>query len=548
MSDTLTPGVAITYRCGRDATRAPGHPAGRARPVRVAVARRGVGDGRRGAASAPSGARIDKPGQMVADDVVRRRRRRRRSYVSRGGIKLANALDALGVDVAGRRALDVGASTGGFTDVLLQRGAAHVVALDVAYGELHWKLRNDDRVTVIERTNARALAPERPAVRARPVVADVSFISLTKVLPAVLACAAEGFDCLAMVKPQFEVGREHVGKGASCATRRCGARRSTAWPTARARARLRGPRRGRVRPAGAEGQRARPSCGSRAVTVFTHRRVEQTERTASASSSTPRRARPACGCASTPRRPRSTASRPSDVVVTDAEVADDVELCVVLGGDGTILKSLRRYAGTGVPTYARELRRGRLPRDDRPDEVAEGFERALAGEFEVLRLPAIAVSADDRELYAINDVSVHRKAASASPSSPTASAARPSPACAATAWSSPRRPARRATTSPTAGPVMAWGVEGFVVSFIAPHSMTARRWSSRRSDVARGRQPVARRRPGRTSTSTAARRASWPARRSLAVRFVPSGAALAQEPGVVVLPPSAREVRPARRA
>src|SRR3954451_17679014 len=134
-------------------------------------------------------------------------------YVSRGGVKFANGLDSLGIDVAGRRALDVGASTGGFTDALLQRGAEHVVAVDVGYGELHWKLREDPRVTVMERTNARELDCAALPYRPDLVVADVSFISLEKVLPAVLACAAERFDCLALVKPQFEVGRERVGKG-----------------------------------------------------------------------------------------------------------------------------------------------------------------------------------------------------------------------------------------------------------------------------------------------------------------------------------------------
>jgi 23S rRNA (cytidine1920-2'-O)/16S rRNA (cytidine1409-2'-O)-methyltransferase len=134
-------------------------------------------------------------------------------FVSRGGVKLANALDALGLDVAGRRCMDVGASTGGFTDCLLQRGASGVVAVDVAYGELDWRLRSDPRVTVLERVNARSLdcgvLPFAPSV----VAIDVSFISLRKVLPAVLGCAAEAFDCLAMVKPQFEVGRSGVGKG-----------------------------------------------------------------------------------------------------------------------------------------------------------------------------------------------------------------------------------------------------------------------------------------------------------------------------------------------
>ena len=162
-----------------------------------------VGAGRR---------RAEKPGQLVAAD-VELDVTAPPPYVSRGGTKLANALDALGLDVAGRCALDVGASTGGFTDCLLQRGAAHVVALDVAYGELAMTLRDDARVTVLERVNARALDVRALPYRPDLLVADVSFISLAKVLPAVLACTAERFDALVMVKPQFEVGRERVGKG-----------------------------------------------------------------------------------------------------------------------------------------------------------------------------------------------------------------------------------------------------------------------------------------------------------------------------------------------
>jgi 23S rRNA (cytidine1920-2'-O)/16S rRNA (cytidine1409-2'-O)-methyltransferase len=155
--------------------------------------------------------RAAKPGQLVADDVVVEVQGGLK-YVSRGGIKLEHALDKFGLDVEGRSCLDVGASTGGFTDCLLQRGAAHVVALDVAYGELAWSLRSDHRVTVIERCNARSMAAESLPYAPGLIVLDVSFISLTKVLPAVLACAAPEFDCLAMVKPQFEVGRERVGK------------------------------------------------------------------------------------------------------------------------------------------------------------------------------------------------------------------------------------------------------------------------------------------------------------------------------------------------
>ena len=160
----------------------------------------------------PDRRRLDKPGQMVDVD-VKLEIAERLQYVSRGGVKLANALDGFGLDVAGSVALDVGASTGGFTDCLLQRGASHVVALDVAYGELSWKLREDERVTVIERHNARAVQPTELPYAPELIVMDLSFISLTKVLPAVLACAASRYDCLAMVKPQFEVGRERVGKG-----------------------------------------------------------------------------------------------------------------------------------------------------------------------------------------------------------------------------------------------------------------------------------------------------------------------------------------------
>ena len=157
-------------------------------------------------------ARAAKPGQLVDPD-VELGVDAPPPYVSRGGVKLRNALDALGLDPAGRRCLDVGASTGGFTDCLLQAGAEHVVALDVAYGELDYGLREDPRVTVIERVNARALEPGRLPYAPDLIVLDVSFISLRKVLPAVLASAAGRYDALAMVKPQFEAGREHVSRG-----------------------------------------------------------------------------------------------------------------------------------------------------------------------------------------------------------------------------------------------------------------------------------------------------------------------------------------------
>ncbi|MEK6276887.1 MAG: TlyA family RNA methyltransferase [Actinomycetota bacterium] len=134
-------------------------------------------------------------------------------YVSRGGIKLENALETLGIDVAGTDCLDVGASTGGFTDCLLQRGAAQVAALDVAHGQLDWKLRNDPRVTVLEKVNARSLDPAELPFAPQLVTVDVSFISLAKVLPALAAALPAGGELLALVKPQFELGRGRVGKG-----------------------------------------------------------------------------------------------------------------------------------------------------------------------------------------------------------------------------------------------------------------------------------------------------------------------------------------------
>jgi 23S rRNA (cytidine1920-2'-O)/16S rRNA (cytidine1409-2'-O)-methyltransferase len=135
-------------------------------------------------------------------------------YVSRGGHKLAGALAAFGgLVVAGKRCLDAGASTGGFTDVLLRAGAAHVVAVDVGYGQLAWSLRTDPRVTVLDRVNVRALTPAQVAPPPEVVVADLSFISLTLVLPALVACAAPDADFALMVKPQFEVGKGRVGAG-----------------------------------------------------------------------------------------------------------------------------------------------------------------------------------------------------------------------------------------------------------------------------------------------------------------------------------------------
>lgn len=156
--------------------------------------------------------RVEKASVQVADDEELLVRRTGTGYVSRGALKLEKGLRVFGVDAAGVVAMDLGASTGGFTDVLLQNGAAHVYAIDVGYGQLDWKLRRDPRVTVMERTNARYLKaedlPERPTL----CVMDVSFISIRKILPAAAAIMGEEGAFISLIKPQFEAGRERVGK------------------------------------------------------------------------------------------------------------------------------------------------------------------------------------------------------------------------------------------------------------------------------------------------------------------------------------------------
>lgn len=156
---------------------------------------------------------VDKPGALVAVDAPIAVVDDDLPYVSRGGLKLAGALDAFGIDVTGRVVLDVGASTGGFTDCALQRGARSVIAIDVGYGQFAWALRSDPRVTLLERTNVRYLDPT--ALPATPDLAmvDVSFISLRLVLPPIAAAVAPGGTIVALVKPQFEVGKGQVGKG-----------------------------------------------------------------------------------------------------------------------------------------------------------------------------------------------------------------------------------------------------------------------------------------------------------------------------------------------
>jgi 23S rRNA (cytidine1920-2'-O)/16S rRNA (cytidine1409-2'-O)-methyltransferase len=157
--------------------------------------------------------RLDKPGQMLAEDTPLECRGRDHPYVSRGGVKLAHALDHFAIDPSGAVALDIGASTGGFTDVLLRRGAAKVFAVDVGHGQLDWRLRQDDRVVALERRNARHLTRGEITETPSLIVCDASFIGLETVLPASLALAAPGAALIALIKPQFEVGKGRVGKG-----------------------------------------------------------------------------------------------------------------------------------------------------------------------------------------------------------------------------------------------------------------------------------------------------------------------------------------------
>ncbi len=191
------------------------------RRIDALLADRGLARSRTSAAAAVRSGRVrvgrdgprpTKPGALVPEDAELLVEGPPR-FVSRGGIKLEHALDALGVDVAGRSCLDVGASTGGFTDCLLQRGAARVVAVDVGYGQLDWGLRNDARVEVLERVNARALRPDDLPYTPDLATIDVSFISLRKVIPAVVGCLAPAGELLALVKPQFELGRGRVPGG-----------------------------------------------------------------------------------------------------------------------------------------------------------------------------------------------------------------------------------------------------------------------------------------------------------------------------------------------
>ena len=423
----------------------------------------------------PGRRRADKPGQLVPED-VEVELVAPPPFVSRGGIKLRQRpRRARNRRARGAEALDVGASTGGFTDCLLQRGTAHVVAVDVAYGELDWKLRSDERVTVIERRNARGLLADELPYAPDLIVIDVSFISVTKVLGAALACAAAAFDCLALVKPQFESGREAVGKGG--VVRSADARRGALVSVGQAAhglgaAVLGYASSGLPGPKGnletfvwlAEGSRAasmRPASGARRVrggtvtpirvaTVFTHRRPSETGPAIEALLSVARDA----GAVLRFDREETAKHRlePGPGIELNAAVEPAVDICFALGGDGTILNALRTFAETGVPVFSINFgEMGFLAAVDREDADI-GCVRALAGDFEVLSLPAIEVSGGGgevaRDQRRLDPPPAWQRVW---PTSSTPSVRMSSAGCAATDWWSRRRPGRPATTSPTAG-------------------------------------------------------------------------------------------------
>ncbi len=335
-------------------------------------------------------------------------------YVSRGGIKLENALETLGIDVAGRDCLDVGASTGGFTDCLLQRGAARVAAVDVAYGQIDLRLREDPRVTVIERLNARELRARRPALRAR-AGDDRRLLHLPGQDPARgrRLPGARQARSLAMVKPQFELGRERVGRGV---VRDAGDRREAILAVAQAAdelglavrgfasSGLPGPKGNREtfvwcggdgdglsRPRGRD-RRGGGGGHVKTAALITHSHPPAADRSGRDGRQRSPRGRLAPGRhGGRAREARRT--RPTGIEQVDSLPADP-DLCLVLGGDGSILTrcaaspapACRSSASTSAPSASSPRSSATMP--------SEGIRRALAGEIETIDLPALEI--DDR--------------------------------------------------------------------------------------------------------------------------------------------------------
>ena len=501
------------------------------RRVDTLLAERGLSPSRTSAAASvragrvrvgTGGARASKPGQLIAADeqlLVEEPP----PYVSRGGIKLENALSALAVDPAGRDCLDVGASTGGFTDCLLEHGAARVIALDVAQGQLDWGLRNDERVHVIERANARDLAPQDLPWAPSLATVDVSFISLRKVLPALVSCLAPGRRASRPGQAAVRARPGRVGRAASSVTpadRReallavaIGA--SASWASASAASRppdCPGPkgnhetfihcasRRRAGSPTSPGGRRwtrawsPRRRAAVRTVALVTHTHPEQTDGRGSDRDRGRRRARRGQAPRDRRRGARSTATPPpgskswTSCPTTPTSASRSA-------ATARILQALRRYADTGVPVFGVNFGTiGFLAAVER-DQLEEGLRRAFAGEFETVALPGLVTPLEIERPVALNDISFIRK--------PHGRVAELSYSLGGQEIGHVRCDGLVAATPvgstgynlANQGPILAWGVEGFVVSFIAPHTLTARPLVVAPDDVLhvsneRGREPV----------------------------------------------------------
>ena len=442
------------------------------------------------------GARAEKPGQMVAED-VEVSVERGQEYVSRGGRKLANALDSLGLDVEGRRALDAGASTGGFTDCLLKRGAEHVVAVDVAYGELHWRLREDPRVTVVERVNARSLDCEALPYRPDLVVADLSFISLRKVLPAVLRCAAPDFDCVALVKPQFELERGQVGKGG--VVRDPAARRAALVAVGG-----RGPG-ARVRRAGLRAIRA---AGALREPRDLRRGSRPARVAAPSPTSRPRRRRSSreqarCRHAADPPVPRADGrrgapgdrrclrgrdpgaparrggaqARPRASATAACSAPTPTARPTSASCSAATARSSRRCGcspGVARPCSRSTTARSASSRRSTTASSRTASSARCAAITSCCDMPALGIQIDGERRIGVNDISFHRR-----PHSRVAELEYLVQGeqlghvrCDGLVVSTPV--GSTGYNLANGGPVLAWGVEGYVVSFIAPHTLTAR--------------------------------------------------------------------------
>src|SRR5215207_8410076 len=535
----------------------PGYsPAVAKRRLDTLLAERGLFESRSRAAAAViagdvrvGGRPARKPGELVTDEADLAVAEAP-PFVSRGGVKLASALDAFGIAPGGRRALDVGASTGGFTDCLLQRGAESVIALDVAYGELHWQLRNDERVTVIERRNARSLRPDELPYAPDLIVADVSFISLTKVLPACGAALRPARDGQTPVRGRARArgqgwrgalcrgpalgaggGRPARGSGAGRlgpGLRTLGPRGACGQPRE-----LRLDRRGGPRGRG-RGHRGRRSKGRavsrppRSLIVFTHARPEQTSDALRRVIEMARVVGVEVRLA--PDEVKKHGIEPQEGVTLDANPEADTDLAVVLGGDGTILRTLRLFAGRRVTVFAVNFGTIGFLATVEPAELEEGMGMALAGELDGLELPGLmATTAADGDVLAMNDMSFHRRDTGrvAELAYSVEGEELGEVRCDGLVVATPA--GSTGYNRANGGPVLAWGVEGYVVSFIAPHTLTARALVVAPDDVL---AVTNRSREEDVEMTTDGRAVCvLPREDTITVRFKPRCAQLAQLPG-----------------